>query len=91
MSNTKSIEFAFVNFWKSAQPLKLSNGRKAIPSSGNNFVNVSLMTNIPHNSVVRGVVYIMECQCKLNHTQTSTEMTTFNRNNINQIFSQFNS
>src|SRR5262245_29897228 len=59
MTDTKRVEFAFTSFREPAQALILSIGDKVVTATGENFVSICLVTDIPNELVVRCVVYIM--------------------------------
>ena len=60
MTYTKSIVLTFFNFWETTDASDLSVRVKNIPSTGQYFMPVSLMTHIPHYPVVRCIKDIMK-------------------------------
>ena len=55
-----NIKFGFVLFWETAYSLIFSYPGKRIPSSGKNFMSITLMAHIPDNLVYRGVKNIVK-------------------------------
>ncbi len=60
MSHTKSIVFTLINFWKATDTTQFSVCMKLISATGQNFMSVSLMTNIPYYSIFGSVKHIMK-------------------------------
>ena len=59
MTYAKSIVFAFATLRKTGKPTILTQGVEQFASTGNNFMNVSLMTNIINNLVFRSRKHLM--------------------------------
>ena len=54
----------------------------AITAPGEDLVRIGLMADVPDDSVIRGVEYIMKCGGQFDHAKTSAEMAAGYRHRV---------
>ena len=59
MTHSEGVVLALGATWEGCQTLELLDGVQAFATTGKHFVRISLMTHIPDESVVRGLVNVM--------------------------------
>src|SRR5438034_3882562 len=89
MSCAKYIILAFTAFKKTADAILLSNGIQLCFSACQNFMDISLVSNIPYQLICGSIEYIVKRYCKLRHTKRCAEMSPDFRNRVNKIFPDF--
>ena len=77
MANAEGVVFAFAALWESTQATVLAVGMKPIAASGQNFVAVRLVADVPHQLVFRGVERIMQCHRQFYYAQAGSEVPSF--------------
>src|SRR5690349_1430840 len=85
MTYPECVKFAFASFWKAADTIVFAIGNKIVASAGEYFVAISLVTNVPHQLVVRSVVNVMKSCCQFDHTKTGAKVTAMHTDHINDI------
>ena len=76
MRSSKAIELAFTASWKTTQTMALTQGRHLVASTSQNFVRIGLVSNVPHDSVMRRVEDIVQSNGQFNRAQVGTQMST---------------
>ncbi len=74
MTRAKSIVFTFTHARKSADSFVFSVGMKNLSTAGKYLMSIGLVTNIPDQGIVRGVVYIMKGNRKFNDTKAGPQV-----------------
>jgi len=70
----ESIILTFRRFWKTGKSAKLSYGVKPVFSSGDNLMNIALMTYIPYNFILRSVKHPVKRKGQLYDSQVGSKM-----------------
>ena len=89
MSAGKGVVFTLQWSRERTDAVKLSVGTEHLTSSCQNLMSVCLVAHIPNDSVVRGVIYVVECHCDFNHAKRGGKMTRVDGNLVDDVFSQF--
>ena len=66
----------------------MANGTDFIAPSGQDFMRVGLMPNIPDNFIAWRLEYMMQRHGELDHSQSSTQMAAGNSDGINRLAAQ---
>ena len=69
MRGTKSVIFAFVTPRKSGNTALHTQFAHAFTAAGKNFVSISLMSDIPYQTIIRRVKNIMQGDSQLDRTK----------------------
>jgi hypothetical protein len=75
VSRAESVVFGFFAPQKSGKPAVLFDGMKLVAPAGQNFMRVSLMPDIPDQTVVRRVENVMHRHGKFDRAETCARMT----------------
>ena len=67
MGGAKRVVFAFTTLGKAGKTVALPQGPNTIPPSGQNFVRISLMPDIPNKPVFRRVKNVVQRNGQLNN------------------------
>ena len=89
MTHAKRVIFALISFWKSTESLVLSVRDEIVAPASENLMSVGLVTHVPNQLIVRGIIYIMECYGKFYHAQAGAKMAAIYAYHINDILAQF--
>ena len=88
MAYSECVIFAFASFWKTTQSFILPVSEKIIAAACENFMAISLVTNIPNQLVIRSIENIVKSYCQFNHTQASPKMSSVYAYHINNILTK---
>ena len=89
VAGSESVVFAFVGKRKAAEAVQLSVGFESVAASSQHFVSVSLVPDVPHNTVVGCVEHIMKRHCQLDASHVRRKVSRIFRQMVNQKFPQF--
>ena len=81
MTGTEGIMLAFAALRKAGKTAVLAQRRKLLPASGNNFMDIGLMTYVENNLIFRRIENLMQGQSQLYHAQVRRQMAAGVRNN----------
>ena len=81
MTGTESIMLAFAAFGEAGKTAVLAQRRKLLPASGNNFMDIGLMTYVKNNLILRRIKNLMQGQSQLYYAQVRRQMSAGVRNN----------
>ncbi len=84
MAGREGVIFAFFRIRETAQAAKSSVCLKAVTTSGQQFMAVSLVPDIPHNPVIRSVEHIMQGYGQLYRSHARCEMSGMRRKRVDQ-------
>jgi hypothetical protein len=84
MPGAKYIKDALGLAWERCQAIGLAESVHALSPTGQDFMGVSLVTDIPDELVDGGVVRIVECNRELNDAKACTEVSAGLTNRIQQ-------
>ena len=70
MTTGKRVVFALRRRWEGFDASQLTVGTELLAPSCQNLMAVSLMAHVPHNTIFRGIINIMECNGNLRHAKT---------------------
>ena len=88
MSHAKCVELTFASLGESAQSLVFSVVDEVFSSSCQNFMTIGLMTYVPNQLVVGGLVNVMQRYGQFNNPQTGSKMPAMDTYNINNELAQ---
>ena len=89
MTYTKSVVFAFTTFREAGKTTVLTQGVEHIASTGNNLMNVGLVTNVIYNFIFRSGKYLMQSKGKFHHTQVWCQVSTIFCSYLNNQLTDF--
>ena len=81
MTGTEGIMLAFAALREAGKAAVLTQCRKLLPASGNNFMDIGLMTYVENNLIFRRIENLMQGQSQLYHAQVRRQMAAGVRNN----------
>ena len=87
MAGGKCVVRAFTDAGEASNTPMLTQGVELIAASGQQFMCICLVSDIPDDPVLRGVKHVVKCNGKLDHSQAGTKMTWICGNNINNELS----
>ena len=67
----------------------MTHGVKSLEPAGKHFVHVTLVTDVHHKSVTRGVEHSMQCDGQLNNPKIRAEVPPGLRENFDQVVAYF--
>ena len=85
MTDTECIIFAFAALGKTADAVVFPVGDEIVSSTGEYFMPIGLVANIPDELVIWRIINVMKCNRKFYHAQAGSKMTPINANNIDDI------
>ena len=88
VTHAKGVEGALGALGKPGQALELSHAVHAIAPSGQNFVGVGLVPDIPHDAIVGGIENMVQRHRQFDYTQPGTEMPPGARYRVEQVVSK---
>ena len=92
MGGAESVVNTFFAARKPTQAAHLAQGAHLVQAAREHFVGISLMTDVPNESIFRRVVDVMQGNGQLNRAQIGAEMAACLRDRLNQtptkLFSQ---
>jgi hypothetical protein len=89
VSDTKSVIRTFVTAWEGRQTILLSDRGHTIPTAGENLVWVGLMADVPNQSILWGVEYVVQGYRKVYGSKTGCEMSAGLTDAMQQVFPEF--
>ena len=89
MANAEGVKFTFVTAWEGSQAARLAHAQHTVAPSGQYFVRVSLVTNIPHQPVVRGIEDVVKRNGQFDHTKARPKMPPGLAYGVQQKVAQF--
>ncbi len=75
MADAQYVVFAFSTPRERMQAVFLTNGGDPVATPGQDFVRISLMTDIPYQVIERRVIDVMQRHRQFNRTQARCEMS----------------
>ena len=88
MTRAKGVIRTFGSLGKTTESIELAVGTKGRPASRQDFMTISLVTNIPDQSVVWRIKDPVQGDGQFNHPQTGTEMPPFFSHGFNNELPQ---
>ncbi|MOA01547.1 hypothetical protein D3C78_1209620 [compost metagenome] len=89
VTDTKGVVLALGAAREGGQAVLLAQGVHALAATGEDLVRIGLMTDVPHQPVVRGVENVVQGNRQLDDAQAGTEMPAGLTNGIEQLLAQF--
>ena len=89
MTDAEGVEFAFATFREAGNAAVTAQTGHALASSGEDFVRVGLMADIPHQPVFRRVVNVVQGQGQFDRAEIRREMPPRLRHRFDQETAQF--
>ena len=89
MRCAERIVFAFGALGEAGQAVALSQRADAIPTVGENLMRISLMSDVPDQSVGRRIEHIMQRHREFDHAEAGAEMASCDCDGIDRLPSQF--
>ncbi|GHE47751.1 hypothetical protein GCM10019059_03120 [Camelimonas fluminis] len=89
MGGAEGVVFALGPFGEAGEAINLAQGADAVAPSGQDFVRIGLVADVPDNAVVRRVEDIMEGDGQLDHAKPGAKMAAGDRDRINGFGAQF--
>src|ERR1700748_460579 len=89
MRRAEAIVFAFRALGETGKASALPQCFDPVPPSGQDFVRVGLVSDVPNPLVVGRVEYIVQCNCELDDTQARAKMPTGHRDGADGLRAQF--
>ena len=89
MRGAEGIVFAFGAFCEPGQSTTLPQRSNPVTTTRQDFVRISLMTNVPEQLVMRGVEQVMESNRELHDAESCSQVSTRYGNCANGLGSQF--
>src|SRR5436189_1229644 len=62
---------------------------KIVSATGQYFMPISLVTYIPNQLIVRGIIDVMKCSGQFHYAEAGPEMAAVHANDINNILAKF--
>jgi hypothetical protein len=88
MRGTERIIFAFRPFGETGKSAAGTQRANPIAPAGQDFVRIGLVSNVPNQSVCRGIEYVMQRNGKLDNSQARTKMSTSHSDGGNRFSAQ---
>src|SRR5258707_10965283 len=82
------VVFALRALGETGKPTALANSANTVAAAGQDLVRVRLVADIPNQPVVRGVEHVMEGHGQLDDAEAGSEMSTGDRDRIDQFSTQ---
>ena len=76
MTGAKRVVFTFAALEKSRQAVLLTQRLETVSPPGEEFVRISLVANVPHNTIARRIKDGVEGDRQLDNTESRTDMAT---------------
>ena len=89
MAGAKWVIFTFAALGETGQTAGLAQSADAVAPTGQNFMRVRLMADIPNQPVIGGVEHIMQRHGQFDDAQSSPQMATSLRHSDDRFGSQF--
>ena len=86
MSAGKRVVFALLGGREGHDAVQLAVRAETLPAPCQYLMSISLMTHIPNNTVVGGVIYVMEGNGQLHHAKTGGEVSGVYRQLLHDVF-----
>ena len=81
MAGAKGIMLTFTALGEAGKAAVLTQRRELFPASGDNFMDIGLMTYVENNLIFRRIENLMQGQSQLYHAQVRRQMAAGVRNN----------
>ena len=88
MTHTKRVVFGFAALGEARQTTVAAHGVHLVFAAGEDFVRITLMTDVPNQLVFRRVINIVQSHGKLDRAQVAGEMTAGLPDRFQQKLSQ---
>jgi len=89
VANAEGVVFTFAALRESTQATVLAVGVKPVAASGQNFVTVSLVADVPNQLVFRCIERVVQCHRQFYYAQASSEVPSLFRNDVDNEVAQF--
>ena len=89
VSYAEGVIFTFRSFWETTESAIFPVGMKVGASAGEDFMAIGLMSHVPHELVVRGLIDIMQGNRQFHHAKAGSEMSTMYADHINDVLTEF--
>ena len=74
MTGTEGVMLAFAALGEAGKTAVLTQRRKLLPASGDNFMDIGLVTYVENNLIFRRIENLMQGQSQLYHAQVRRQM-----------------
>ena len=81
MAGAKGIMLTFTALGEAGKAAVLTQRRELFPASGDNFMDIGLMTYVKNQLILRRIEYLVQGQRQLYHAQVRRQMAASVRNN----------
>ena len=88
VTHVENIMFAFGPLGKTADPVKLAQGRELLLATGQQLVRIGLMSDVPDNLIPRRGEHPMQCDRQFHYSEGAPEMPAVGRDGRNDPFAQ---
>ncbi|MNE00106.1 hypothetical protein D3C80_925030 [compost metagenome] len=89
VTDAKGVVLALGATREGGQAVLLAQGVHALAATGEDLVRIGLMTNVPHQAVVRGVEDVVQGDRQLDDAQAGAKMPTGLTHGVEQFLAQF--
>ena len=89
MRRSEGVIFALGALRKTGQAAAGAQGANAITPTGQNFVRVGLMTDVPDQLVIGRVKNVVKCHREFDDAEASAEMTAGDSDRVDRFSAQF--
>ena len=86
MAGAERIVFAFVALGKAGQTTAFAQRQNTVAPSGQNFVRIGLVPNIPNQPVFWRIENMMESDRQFDNAQAGSKVSAGNRHSSNDFF-----
>ncbi len=83
MRGAERIIFAFAALGETGKPATLTQGADTFAAAGENFMRVSLMTDIPDKNIFGRIEDVMQRGCQFDNAKAGAKMAACDRNGVN--------
>ena len=89
MAATEGVVFALVGMWKGLDPVEFSVGAEFVSATCQNLVSVGLVSHVPHDAVVGGIVDVVKGYRQFDDTEAGCQVSGVDGEFFYDIFPQF--
>ena len=89
MCRAKGIVVTFIALGETRQAARHAQRPNAVAAAGENFMRISLVTNVPDQAIVRRVEHPMQRDGQFNDAETGAQMPARHRDRINRLLPKF--
>ena len=85
MGSAERIVITFGTLGETGQAAALPQGTNAVAPTGQYFVRITLMTDIPDQTIIWGIEHVMKCDGQFDDAESRTEMTACLGNSVDGL------